>query len=120
MGFLYLGSLTAFNAFISAGIVLQYMTYSVPAALLLLKGRANFPHGPFWWPRFGPIANVVVIVWTLIITVVYSFPLFVPVQANTMNYLSCVVVAAFAYAGAYWLFYGHKNFTLVNLQAVLD
>lgn len=119
-GFLFLGSSTAFNAFISGGLVLQYMTYSMPAILLLIKGRKTFPHGPFWWPRFGPIANVVVIAWTLMITVVYSFPYFVPVQANTMNYLSCVLVVVFAYAGAYWVFYGYKHYSLVNLQADLD
>ncbi|KAH8688662.1 choline transport protein [Talaromyces proteolyticus] len=114
-GFLYLGSLTAFNAFISSGIVLQNMTYSLPAVLLLIKGRKNLPHGPFWWPRFGPIANIVLITWTLLTTVIYSFPYFLPVQANNMNYLSVVVIVAFAYAGFYWVLYGHKHYSLVDL-----
>lgn len=118
-GVLYLGSLTAFNAFVSAGIVLQYMTYSVPALLLLIKGRGNITPGPFWWPKFGPFANVVVIVWTLVITVIYSFPYTMPVQADNMNYLSVVVVVAFAYAGLYWVFYGNKNYTLVDLASVV-
>lgn len=119
-GFLYLGSLTAFNAFIGAGIVLQNMTYSVPAILLLIKGRSNFPHGPFWWPRFGPIANVVVITWTILTTVIYSFPYFLPVTADSMNYLSCVLVVAFAYAAGYWVFYGHKHYSLVDLRVILE
>ena len=119
-GFLYLGSLTAFNAFISAGIVLQNMTYSMPAVLLVIKGRKNFPHGPFWWPRFGPIANIVVITWTLLTTVIYSFPYFLPVEASSMNYLSCVLIVAFAYAGLYWVLYGHKHYSLVDLRVVLE
>lgn len=116
LGCLYLGSTVAFNSFIGAGIVLQYITYSIPAALLLFKGRGNFPHGSFWWPRFGPIANIVVISWTLLITVFYSFPLFLPVEAASMNYLACVVVFAFLYAGGYWVLYGAKHYRLVDLR----
>lgn len=119
-GFLFLGSTTAFNSFISAGIVLQYMTYATPAALLLIKGRDNLPRGPFYWPKFGPIANLVVILWTIIITVFYCFPLFLPVYASSMNYLVCVLVFAFLYAGAYWVFYGHKHYRLVDLAVILD
>ncbi|KIW71916.1 hypothetical protein PV04_00143 [Phialophora macrospora] len=119
-GFLYLGSTTAFNSFISAGIVLQYVSYATPAALLLIKGRQHFPKGPFWWPKFGPIANVVVIAWTLIITVFYSFPLFLPVHATDMNYLACVVVFAFLYAGAYWVLYAHKRYRIGDFGAVLE
>lgn len=119
-GFLFLGSTVAFNSFISAGIVLQYMSYAAPALFLLLKGRKNLPNGPFFWPRFGPIANVVVIVWTGLITVFYCFPLFTPVDAGSMNYLACVLVFAFLYAGAYWVVYGHKHYKLVDLALILD
>ena len=119
-GFLYLGSLTAFNAFIASGIVLQNMTYSLPAFLLLIKGRKTFPHGPFWWPRFGYVANIVIITWTLFTTVIYSFPYFLPVEAGNMNYLVCVLVIAFAYAGLYWVFYGNKHYSLVDLAVILE
>lgn len=120
-GFLYLGSTTAFNSFISAGIVLQYMTYATPAVLLLAKGRSSLTnqHGPFWWPTFGPVANVVVIAWSLLITVIYSFPLFLPVDAANMNYLACVLVFAFGYALVYWGLYGVRNYRLVDLSVVL-
>lgn len=119
-GFLYLGSTAAFNSFISAGIVLQYMSYALPAVLMLRARRSNFPKGPFWWPKFGPIANVVVIIWTVIITAFYCFPLFLPVHASDMNYLVCVLVLAFLYAGAYWVFYGHKHYKLVDLSVILE
>ena len=119
-GFLFLGSTVAFNSFISAGIVLQYITYATPAALLLIKGRSTFPLGPFWWPRFGPVANVVVICWSALITLFYSLPLFLPVEAGSMNYLACVLVFAFLYAWAYWGLYGAKHYRLVDLRAILD
>ncbi|KEF60311.1 uncharacterized protein A1O9_01871 [Exophiala aquamarina CBS 119918] len=119
-GFLYLASTTAFNSFISAGIILQYMSYAAPAVLLLRARHGSFPKGPFWWPRFGPIANLVVVIWTVIITVFYSFPLFLPVEVSAMNYVVCVLVFAYLYAGAYWVFYGRKHYRLVDLSAILD
>ena len=119
-GILYLASLTAFNAFIASGIVLQNMTYSLPAFLLLVKGRKTFTHGPFWWPRFGYVANSVIIIWTLITTVIYSFPYYLPVEAGNMNYLSVVVFVAFGYAGLYWVLHGRRHYSLVDLRVVLD
>ncbi|RMJ26583.1 Amino acid permease [Aspergillus sp. HF37] len=118
-GFLYLGSLTAFNSFISAGIVLQYMTYSAPIVFLLLKGRKNFVHGPFFLPKIGLAANIILLCWTLITTVFYCFPLYLPVVANEMNYLSVVMVLAFLYALAYWAVYGKNHYKLVDLQVIL-
>lgn len=119
-GFLYLASITAFNAFVSAGITLQYVTYATPALLLLVHGRDKFPHGPVFWPRFGPVANVVVIVWTLFTLVMYSFPYFLPVEADSMNYMSVVVVFAFIYAGGYWVLYGTKHYSLATIGMALE
>jgi choline transport protein len=117
---LYLASVTAFNSFVGAAICLQYLTYATPAALFLVRGRKGFPHGPFYWPKFGPVANVVVILWTLLTLVMYSFPLFLPLRADSMNYLSVMIVFAFLYAGAYWVLYGNKHYRLVDLSLIVD
>lgn len=119
-GFLYLGSLTAFNSFISAGIVLQYLTYSTPVIFLLIKGRKNFAHGPFFLPRLGPVANIILLCWTTISLVFYSFPLYLPVLASEMNYLSAVLCVIFLYALGYWFAYGNKHYKLVDLAVILE
>lgn len=119
-GFLYLGSVVAFNSFVSAGIVLQYLSYSAPTVMLLMYGRDKFPHGPFFWPKFGPFANVVVICWTGFVLVIYSFPLFLPVEADSMNYMSVVVIFAFLYALGYWVLYGRKHYTLMDVKLASD
>lgn len=119
-GFLYLGSLTAFNSFIAVAIILQYQTYAAPIILLLMYGRKNIEQGPFWWPKFGLVANVVVVAWTLLITVIFCFPFDLPVEATSMNYVAVVLVLIFAYAGGYWAFYGHKHFRLVKREIQLD
>ncbi|EXJ82256.1 hypothetical protein A1O3_06069 [Capronia epimyces CBS 606.96] len=112
LGCLYLGSTVAFNSFIGAGILFQYLSYSVCIILLLLRGRSSIPHGPFWYPRLGYIANLVTLAWTTVTLIFYCFPTAYPTTASTMNYASCVVAFIFLYAGFYWALWGRKTFTL--------
>ncbi|KAF4334207.1 choline transporter [Fusarium beomiforme] len=90
-GCLYLGSDLAFNSLISTGLLLQYISYSVPVVLVLLQGRSNFQHGPFWYPKLGLIANVVMLSWTIVALIFYCFPYYTPVVAVQMNYASPVL-----------------------------
>lgn len=119
-GFLYLASATAFSSFVSGGVILQYITYATPTTLLLLHGRSNFNRGPFFWPKFGPVANVVVIVWSIFTLVVYSLPYFLPVAADTFNYVSVMVVIVFLYATIFWIVYGRKHYTLADVNLASD
>jgi choline transport protein len=112
LGCLYLGSSVAFNSFVSGGILLQCITYSLPIILLWIHGRSNITPGPFWCPRLGPISNVIVVAWSVVALIFYSFPWFQPVEAAAMNYVSCVIVGMFLYAGVYWVLYGNKYYTL--------
>ena len=41
IGCIYLGSTSAFNAFIGTGLVLQHVTYALPTALLLMRQRSE-------------------------------------------------------------------------------
>jgi choline transport protein len=41
IGCVYLGSTTAFNAFIGTGLILQLITFAFPAALLLMRRRSR-------------------------------------------------------------------------------
>ncbi|KAL6415931.1 Choline transport protein [Ilyonectria robusta] len=110
LGCFYLGSTLAFNSLVAGGILLQYLTYSASIGCLLWHGRANFQHGPFWFPRAGYVANITTIIWTVISLVMYSFPSFLPVEADQMNYVSCVIVGVLLFAVGYWLLYGRKEF----------
>jgi len=112
LGCLYLGSTAAFNSFVSGGILLQCITYSLPVILLWVRGRKNIKPGPFWCSRFGPIANAVTVIWSLVALVFYSFPWYQPVEASAMNYVSCVIVAMLLFSGLYWVVYGKKTYVL--------
>lgn len=78
------------NSMITACIVLLYLSYSVPVICLLVRGRNNIVHGPFWMGTFGLFSNIVLLVWTLITLVMYSFPYAKPVEPGNMNCKCCL------------------------------
>lgn len=110
LGCLYLGSSVAFNSFVGGAIIMQYMTYSICIVLLLIKGRSTLRHGPFWLKRFGPVANVVTILWTITTTIFYCFPPYLPVTPSTMNYISVVIVGVFSLVAVYYVFVARKYY----------
>jgi choline transport protein len=114
------------RSMITACIVLMYLSYAIPVICLLVRGRDNIKHGPFWMGKFGLFSNVVLLVWTLFTLIMYSFPYAKPVKASNMNceLLSparessanmfvdvCVVYAVVAVStGLDWIFRGRKSF----------
>ena len=83
LGCLYLGSYTAFNSMVTACIVLLYISYAIPVVCLLIKGRNNIRHGPFWLGPVGLFANIVLLLWTCFTLIMYSFPFVKPVAAGS-------------------------------------
>ncbi|CAE6495199.1 unnamed protein product [Rhizoctonia solani] len=79
LGCLFIASTTAFNSIITGCISFLYLSYSVPVACLVIRGRSNFQHGPFWLGSFGLFCNIVLLGWTLFSLVFFSFPFVKPV-----------------------------------------
>jgi choline transport protein len=73
------------TSMITACIVLLYLSYSIPVVCLLIRGRNNIRHGPFWLGPIGLVANIVLLAWTLFTLIMYSFPYAKPVAAGNMN-----------------------------------
>ncbi|KAH7148219.1 amino acid/polyamine transporter I [Dactylonectria macrodidyma] len=113
-GCLYLGSQTAFNSLISAGILLQYLSYSLPVLLMLYNGRSSFSHGPFWLPRFGYVANFIMLCWMCVALVFYCFPYFIPIETGSMNYVSAVLVAIFVFTVLMWFFHARQHYKVLE------
>lgn len=87
LGCIYVGSVTAFNAFI--GVFAIFTTMSYLAAILphILTKRKYVKPGPFWMPGITGYlvigtASAYIIVWNII----FMFPYALPVDAATMNY----------------------------------
>ncbi|VUC22146.1 unnamed protein product [Clonostachys rosea] len=114
LGCLYLASDLAFNSLVAGGILFQYITYSASICCLLYVGRSNITPGPFWFPRLGLIANLVVLAWSLVSVVLFCFPYQFPVLAGSMNYVSVVIAVVVLYAVVYWFLGGRKVFTITE------
>lgn len=89
IGCLYLASTSAFNAFIGTGLILQHVTYAFPAALLMMRGRAEV-----WLPQsrsfkmpsvVGWTANATTVVLAIFVLVFYNFPIVLPVTSSNMS-----------------------------------
>lgn len=114
IGCIYMGSTTAYNAMVIGCIIFLLLSYCVPVSFLLIKGRDNIPHGPFWTGKFGLFANIVVIFWACFTTIFYSFPSAMPVTAGNMNYVSVVIGVFFMYCVIYWFARGKRTFRTIE------
>jgi choline transport protein len=95
---------------VTACIVLLYISYAIPVILLLMKGRENIPHGPFWLGPIGMFANIVLLFWTAFTLVMYSFPYTKPVTPGSMNYVSAVYGVVMFLVLTYWVVRGKRTF----------
>ncbi|KAI6857684.1 amino acid transporter [Hortaea werneckii] len=89
IGCVYLGSSTAFNAFIGTGLILQLITFAFPAALLLLRRRSAqyLPKSrKFKVPAvMGWVANAGTVGFTIIVTIFWCLPTVFPVEPSNMS-----------------------------------
>jgi len=91
IGCIYLGSSSAFNAFIGTGLVLQHISYAIPAALIMYRKRSKI-----WLPRdrsfrlpsvAGWIVNAITIGFAILVSIFYNFPTALPVTGTNMSKL---------------------------------
>lgn len=89
IGFIYLGSSTAFNAFIGTGLILQQVTYAIPAGLLMYQRRRAVylpAHRPFRLPgAVGWAVNGATVVFAVVVVTFYNFPVVLPVSGSNMS-----------------------------------
>jgi choline transport protein len=116
VGCLYLGSELAFNSLISTGILLQYISYSIPTVLMLMQGRSRFEHGPFWYPKLGLVANAIMLAWAAVAVVFYCLPYYLPVAAEQMNYTSPVLVAIAILVLGLWFAHARKRYEVKEIM----
>lgn len=110
LGAIYVGSTTAFNAFVGSFVLLSSSSYVAAILPNLLTGRKNIEvYGPFelkGWKGFAlnGIACAYMIVWFCI----YSFPYYLPTDATTMNY-AALLWGGFTILVSAWWFLGARR-----------
>lgn len=141
IGCIYLGSSSAFNAFIGSGLVLQHISYAFPAALIMYRKRSEL-----WLPRdrsfrmpavVGWTANSVTIGFAILVLIFYDFPSVMPVTGSNMSeffieppflcpdtkltiasdYTSAVLGVMAIFAGINWVIYARKKYDGPRLRS---
>lgn len=113
-GLIYIGSTTAFNSFISLAILGLNVTYVIPQAIIVIRGRDKvLPKRVFnLGPILGPFCNIFSTLWISLYTVLFCFPVFLPVTVQDMNYVSVVLVGVCLFILVTW--WGGKRHTFVG------
>ncbi|KAF9228213.1 amino acid transporter [Gyrodon lividus] len=83
LGLIYLGSSTAFNAFVWVAVITE------------------IANAPFHLGKLGSVVNAIAVLWIMFAIVLFSMPAIIPVTQVTMNYAS-VVFVGFAAISAVW------------------
>ncbi|KND90842.1 Amino-acid permease BAT1 [Tolypocladium ophioglossoides CBS 100239] len=103
LSLIYLGSSSAFNAFVSVGVVALAVSYGIPIALSMADGPAGVNTAPWTFGKtFGWIINSVAVCWISFELVLFSMPPSIPVDASTMNYCIVVFVGFMAISAAWY------------------
>ncbi|RVX72561.1 hypothetical protein B0A52_03751 [Exophiala mesophila] len=122
IGCIFLGSSTAFNAFIGTSLILQQVTYAIPAALLMYRKRSHsfLPiDRPFkLYSPIGWLVNIVTVVFAIIVVIFYNFPVILPVVGSNMNYTSAVIGIMAIFAAINWFIHARKKYHGPRLAGV--
>jgi hypothetical protein len=103
MGCIYVGSTTAFNAFVGSYIILSTSSYLAAILPHLLSRRANVVPGWFWMKgATGFVVNSIVCLYIVAFIVIFCFPYALPVDAASMNY-SCLITSGLSiFVAIFW------------------
>lgn len=85
-GLILIGSSSAFNALISASVVALGVSYAIPIAINVGRGRKMLPPRAFALPNaVGWAANLLGLAYTTVTTVLFLFPPELPVTTSNMS-----------------------------------
>lgn len=104
LGCIYVGSKTAFAAFVGSFVVLTTLSYLAAILPHILSKRAHVTPGWFWMPApIGYIVSIISCLYIATFIVIFCFPFALPVDPPTMNYSSLITGGLTIFVAAFWL-----------------
>lgn len=100
---IYVGSTTAFEAFIGSFVQLSSLSYLAAILPHLLTKRSSVKPGHFWMGRIGFVVNLLASIYIAAFVVIFCFPYIVPTDATSMNYACLITGGLTIFVGAWWL-----------------
>ncbi|KAJ5356297.1 Amino acid/polyamine transporter I [Penicillium concentricum] len=102
IGAIYVGSYTAFEAFIGSFVLLTTLSYFLAIFPHLITGRKNIRPGPFWMGKVGSVVNAVACMYIAVSFVIYCFPYTLPTSPEEMNYTSVITCGLTLLVALWW------------------
>lgn len=116
LGCIYLGSVTAFNAFVGCYVLMSMSSYIAALLPYLLRGRRGVELGYFRLPRLlGYVLNTGACAFMLVCFVIFCFPYYLPTDAQSMNYTSLIWGGLTTLIGAWWFFHASSRYAGIAL-----
>ena len=103
LGCIYVGSKTAFQAFVGSFVTLTTLSYLTAILPHLLSKRANVTPGWFWMKgATGFVVNAISCVYIVVFIVIFCFPFALPTEAATMNYNALITGGLTIFVALFW------------------
>ncbi|KAJ5642355.1 hypothetical protein N7490_006355 [Penicillium lividum] len=123
---IYLGSTTAFSAFVGCFVQLSSLSYFLAIFPHILTRRNSFVPGFFFMNHtIGFVVNVLSCIYILAFVVIFCFPYALPVDAASMNYASLMTGGLTIFVAIWWFvrqgsYEGPKNIPLTDKTVMED
>ena len=119
LGCIYMGSATAFSAFVGSFVVLSTLSYLAAILPHLLTMGRNVTPGWFWMKgATGFVVNGISSAYIIVFIIIFCFPFAIPVDAATMNYASLISGGLSLFVLIFWFI--RQNSYVGPKQVVLD
>ncbi|KAI5458742.1 putative amino acid permease family protein [Mariannaea sp. PMI_226] len=112
IGVLYLFSSTVLEAILSVSTIALTISYSIPIVTLLVAGRDKLPPREFTLGKYGPVLNVISLVYCSITTVFFFMPYTPNPTAADMNYAIAIFGVMLVIAIGFWFIRGRRTYLM--------
>ncbi|KAF1810707.1 amino acid transporter [Eremomyces bilateralis CBS 781.70] len=124
MACIYVGSDTAFNAFVGSFVILVTLSYLSAILPHMLTRKRNVAPGPFQLKGvFGYTLGIISCAYMAVFIVIFCFPFAMPVDALTMNYASLITGGLTIFIAAWWFWKSTRGYEgpkgLIEVEAAL-
>lgn len=123
---IYLGSTTAFYAFVGCFVQLSSLSYFMAIFPHVLTRRATFVPGFFHMKNsIGYVVNTLACIYIIAFVIIFCFPYYLPATAPTMNYASLMTGGLSIFVAIWWFirqgsYEGPKNIPLTDKALAAD
>ncbi|OQD79532.1 hypothetical protein PENANT_c049G07475 [Penicillium antarcticum] len=111
LGFVNIGSTTAFNAILSLAVFGLHVSYMLPVIFMLWRRLCTpeiLTYGPWKLGAFGIPVNIISLIYLGFTCIFMLFPSYQPVTPVNMNYASLIFGVVLIFSMIYWVWKGRK------------